>query len=72
MLSNQTFMVEFATLSNRVYYVEYCGDLTNWIPAQPAVVTGNSAVQWIDNGPPGTQSAPANTSMRFYRVILLP
>lgn len=33
---------------------------------------GANRVQWLDYGPPRTQSAPSNTATRFYRIIELP
>ncbi len=72
MLPDKTFLVEFASATNRVYYVQYSSDLKTWQTAQPAITGNGTWLQWIDNGEPKTQSAPAVTSLRFYRVILLP
>jgi hypothetical protein len=71
-LPDRTFMVEFATTRNRVYYVQYSSDLKTWNTAQPGIVGNGTWYQWIDNGQPKTLSVPAATSMRFYRVIELP
>ncbi len=72
MLGNRTFMLEFATLSNRVYSVQYSSDLVTWKSAYPAVTGNGNWLQWIDNGLPKTESAPGLQSTRFYRVLLLP
>ena len=72
LMGDQTFMVEFATLSNRVYSVQYSRDLKNWKPSAPSVAGDGGWVQWIDNGLPKTEAAPASQPARFYRVILLP
>ncbi len=72
LFANKTFMVEFATQSNRVYSVQYSSDLILWKPSLPAVTGNGGWVQWIDNGQPKTDSAPAAQTARFYRVILLP
>ena len=72
MLANKTFMVELATLSNRVYSVQYSSDLVAWKSAYPAVTGNGNWVQWIDNGEPKTDGAPASQTARFYRVLLLP
>ena len=72
MLASQTFMVEFVTLTNRTYYIQYSSDLRTWKAAQPAVTGNGTTIQWIDNGQPKTESAPAGLNARFYRVILLP
>jgi hypothetical protein len=72
MLPNKTFLVEFLTVSNRIYSVQYSSDLVNWKDAQPAIVGNGTRIQWIDNGEPKTESAPSVTPARFYRVVLLP
>ena len=71
-MPDNTFMVEFASTANRVYYVQYSSDLRTWKTAQPGITGNGSWIQWIDNGQPKTESAPATTVKRFYRVILLP
>jgi hypothetical protein len=72
LLANRTFMVEFITISNRVYSVQYSGNLSDWKAAQPAIVGDGNWIQWIDNGEPKTDALPATVPARFYRLILLP
>jgi hypothetical protein len=72
MLVNSTFLVEFLTISNRLYSIQYSSNLRSWKDAQPAVTGNGTRIQWIDNGEPKTESTPAATPARFYRVILLP
>jgi hypothetical protein len=74
LLANGHFLVEFSSLSNRFYYVQYTSDLTNrvWQTAMPAIPGNGSRVQWIDAGPPKTQSPPSAVPRRFYRLILVP
>ena len=71
-LPDKTFLVEFASTANRVYYVQYSSDLKTWKTAQPGITGNGTWRQWIDNGQPKTESAPATTPKRFYRVIQLP
>lgn len=71
-LTNGNFLVEFSTEASRFYYVQYSGDLTNWRTAVPAVIGVGSRVQWIDSGPPKTESPPSSVPSRFYRFIQLP
>jgi len=73
--TNCAFLVEFSTLSNRTYYVQYTSDLTTnamWKTAVPAVVGNGSSVQWLDSGPPKTESLPCTQTNRYYRVVLVP
>jgi uncharacterized protein YegL len=71
-LPNKTYLVEFLTISNRIYSVQYSSDLTTWRDAQPAIVGNGTRIQWIDNGQPKTETLPAAQTSRFYRVVLLP
>ena len=71
-LADGTFWVEFTTLSNRVYYLQYSGDVSAWKTALPAVSGTGHRVSWRDAGPPKTESAPQSVTNRFYRIILLP
>ncbi len=70
------FLVEFGTEAGRPYLVQYATSVEAFSSgsagirtAQPAVMGTGSRVQWIDEGPPKTESVPADGS-RFYRVIL--
>jgi hypothetical protein len=65
-------LLEFSTATNRVYYVQYSSDLSQWKTAVPAIAGTGTRVQWIDNGLPQTESSPATTDKRFYRLIMLP
>ena len=71
-LADGTFWVEFSTLSNRVYYLQYSGDVSTWKTALPAVLGTGHRVSWLDAGPPKTESAPQSATNRFYRIIRLP
>jgi hypothetical protein len=71
-LPNGTFLLEFSTQSNRIYYIKYSSNLVDWKTAQPAIIGNGSRIQWIDNGQPKTESHPSTTNMRFYRLIVLP
>ena len=73
--TNCAALVEFSTLSNRMYYVQYASDLgTNgvWKTAVPGVLGNGTAVQWLDSGPPKTESLPCAQPSRYYRVLLAP
>jgi hypothetical protein len=70
MLPNGTFMVEFLTIANQLYSVEYSTDLIHWKSAQQPLIPGNGTwIQWVDDGEPKTESAPPAGGLRFYKVI---
>lgn len=68
-LPNGTFLLEFATVSNRVYHVQYSTDLLEWKAAPPAITGNGTWCVWIDSGQPKTDAAPAVTGQRYYRVV---
>lgn len=69
-------LMEFTTLTNFNYYVRYSDSLTNFSAqttnnsaiktARPVMRGTGRSVQWLDNGPPRTESVPTN---RFYRIL---
>jgi hypothetical protein len=66
--SDQTFKIDFASELNRVYVVQYSSDLQHWKTVQTPLVGTGTLGQWIDHGPPDTDSAPATQAQRFYRL----
>ncbi len=71
-LVDGSVLIDFATLANRTYYIQYSADMVTWTTVVPAVSGTGSTRQWIDNGPPKTESHPSTVVARFYRVILVP
>ena len=65
-------MIEFSGVPGQVYYIEYSNDLHTWKTVMPSGTSDANRIQWIDNGPPKTESFPNNRSSRYYRVITLP
>ena len=67
-----TFLLNFTTLSNRQYYIQYSTNLANWNTSLPALTGRGGVQQWLDDGPPMTLVHPTNTPSRYYRLLLLP
>ena len=67
-------LIEFQSIPGRSYTILYADNpqMTNALAAQPVVIAPADRVQWIDDGPPVTVSAPTNVSSRFYSVLLNP
>lgn len=72
---NGTFIIQFPTRRNYRYFVQYGPTLndvvnttTNARVVNPGVNGTGYEVQWIDNGPPKTESPPVE-GMRFYRLL---
>ena len=71
MLTGGTFLIEFATTNGGTYYVQYKNSLTDPWTTVPQVFTGTGQhIQWLDSGPPLTDSLPSTSSSRFYRVLV--
>ncbi|MBP8258398.1 MAG: hypothetical protein KA118_01885 [Verrucomicrobia bacterium] len=68
-LNDGTWMIEFDSAPGRTYFVQYSTDLAVWKTAFPPVTGTGYRVQWIDNGPPKTESLPSASMQRYYRVI---
>ena len=66
-------VVEFTSIPGRRYIIIYSDDtMVTWKVATPTVTANANSYQWIDDGPPKTESAPSSVPSRFYRVILVP
>ena len=70
-LANGSVLVEFSAIPGQVYAIQYSSDMVTWRTAVPAITAPATRVQWIDAGPPKTDSSPAQQSARYYRVVLL-
>jgi len=68
--AQSTYQLSWDASPAHYYQVEYSPDLLTWA-ASPGLVpaTNSGTFTWLDNGPPGTVSAPATVSARFYRVF---
>ncbi len=71
-LANGRFLIEWPAIVGRSYMVQYSSDMTNWKTAVKSIVAAGTAVQWMDDGPPKTDTPPSQAGSRFYRVFLLP
>lgn len=65
----KAFLIDFATEAGAYYFVQYSDDMVTWKTARPAISGTGSTVQWVDNGPPKTETHPSQTQTRFYRVL---
>jgi hypothetical protein len=59
-------LVEFLSGKDRPYRIEYSDDLMTWKVSVPDVIGTGERIQWLDDGPPKTDSFPA--ANRFYRL----
>jgi hypothetical protein len=71
-LPNGSYVVGFASLKNRTYYVQYSSDRTIWKTSMPPIIGNGKPILWVDNGQPKTESKPTRLTTRYYRVILVP
>lgn len=69
------FFAEFKSQEGSAYYIQYNSTLTatnDWKTSLPPVRGTGTQVQWVDTGPPRTESVPTSTTQRFYRVLVVP
>jgi len=67
----QGFLIEIGATPGTTYTVEYSDNMIDWIRVVPSVVAPANRLQWIDNGPPKTASAPDDNTQRFYRFGII-
>jgi len=63
-----SLLIEFTATSGALYEVHYSDDGENWKLSPVRVRAAGNRVQWIDRGPPRTDSPPSAEPCRFYRV----
>ncbi len=61
-------VIEFTAEPGSSYRVQYSADAALWKSCPVPIKAGGTKVQWIDRGPPWTESSPASQPRRFYRV----
>ena len=61
-------LIEFPTEAGKWYRVRYSQDMVNWYDSPVPLQAGANRMQWIDSGPPFTQSPPSSVPSRFYIV----
>jgi len=68
-LEDGSFRLEFRSDLNRRYLIQYSSDLADWKNAVPDLLGNGDLIQWVDDGPPKTESHPRTISVRTYRVV---
>lgn len=71
-LADGSFLIEWSTVPEARYVVEYSADCATWIQAGEPLGTTANRMQWIDDGPPKTATKPGSEKTRYYRVVVLP
>ena len=71
-LANGDMLIETASIPGTTYAVEYSHDLQEWTRVSGSVTAAGNRLQWIDSGPPKTESHPSTVQSRMYRFIQLP
>ena len=61
-------LIEFTAAPGSLYEVQYSDDNADWKVSPTRIRAAGNRVQWIDRGPPRTDSPPTDKTSRFYRV----
>jgi len=67
-LADGSMLVEFTATPGALYEVHYSPDGEHWKLSPVRIRAAGNRVQWIDRGPPRTETPPNDASARFYRV----
>ena len=68
-LADGSFLIDFLTVKGASYFVLYSTNMMDWNVAQPSVTGTGYDMQWVDDGPPKTMSAPSSVPSRYYKLI---
>lgn len=63
-----SLLIEFTATPGTLYEIHYSDDNLSWKLSPVRVRAAGNRVQWIDRGPPRTDSPPDQEPCRFYRV----
>lgn len=63
-----SFLIEFTAKPGSRYEIQYTDDGKSWRRSPVSIRAAGNRVQWIDRGPPRTETAPVTTHRRFYVV----
>jgi hypothetical protein len=63
-----SMLVEFTAEPGALYEVHYSADAVHWKLSPVRIRAAGNRVQWIDRGPPRTDTPPSEEAVRFYRV----
>lgn len=61
-------LIEFTTVPGRLYEIQYSDNTRDWRVSPIRIRAAGNRTQWIDRGPPRTDSRPQDKASRFYRV----
>lgn len=72
LLPDGSFRLVFRSDLNRRYLIQYSEDAIVWKNAMPPLTGSGDVTEWIDDGPPKTETHPSGVSRRYYRVAFAP
>ncbi len=67
-LGDGSVVLEFTATPGTYYRVQYSEDANHWKTCPTSIRASGTKVQWIDRGPPWTDSPPSTAPRRFYRI----
>lgn len=67
-MEDRSLLIEFTSIPGSLYEIQYSDNAIDWKTSPVMVRAAGNRVQWIDRGPPRTDTPPSTKSSRFYRV----
>ena len=65
-------LIEFASKPGALYEIHYSNNGSAWMVSPVRIRASGNRLQWIDGGPPRTETSPSREPCRFYRARLVP
>ena len=65
-----TLVLQWQSVSGRIYQVRYCPSLANWLNAGSPITAISGVSTWTDDGAQTGGTPPGQTGQRFYRIKL--
>jgi hypothetical protein len=72
LLDDGAMLIGFTSTPGTLCEIHDSHNATDWRTSPVTVRAAGNRVQWIDRGPPRTDTPPSGKSSRFYRVREIP
>ena len=62
-------LIEFSSTPGALYEIQYANAPSAWKVSPARIRASANRTQWIDRGPPRTDTHPLDKAARFYRIV---
>ncbi|MDF3129955.1 PKD domain-containing protein, partial [Kiritimatiellaeota bacterium B1221] len=68
-LEDGSILLEWNSEPGKRYYIRYSSDMVTFTTVLPGMDAVTNRTQWVDQGPPQTESHPSTVPTRFYQIL---